>query len=219
MSELLIELINPAKREALQQFLALFTSLPDDTLPSSALEHIIKHTGYFTYLQQSYEKAEALERQDNVKELLQAARSRQEQGTRSVHGFLEEIALLQEDKTTRLEDQDYVSLMTLHAAKGLEFDTVLITGLEEGILPSGHALLNSESIEEERRLFYVGITRAQSFLLITHARFRSTYGQRSDQRASRFLKELVDITHITHQEASLWGNMSFMTYFRQWFRK
>ena len=83
-------------------------------------------------------------------------------------------------------------MMTLHAAKGLEFNTIIIAGLEEGLLPSNRSLNDFDALEEERRLFYVGVTRAMERLILTRAMYRNTYGQVSDQDISRFVTEIPD---------------------------
>ena len=83
-------------------------------------------------------------------------------------------------------------MMTLHSAKGLEFDTVILPGLEETLLPTGRAFNDPESLQEERRLFYVGITRARERLLLSHGKYRYTYGKMTDQSPSRFLDEIPD---------------------------
>jgi DNA helicase-2/ATP-dependent DNA helicase PcrA len=105
--------------------------------------------------------------------------------------------------------------MTLHAAKGLEFDAVALTGLEEGVLPSGHALYAEELVEEERRLVYVGITRAREYALITHARYRVIYGSASDQRTSRFIREIIDGGAL-QLEIGSWPTMHISSWLTQW---
>ena len=93
--------------------------------------------------------------------------------------------------------------MTCHAAKGLEFDLVLLTGLEDGVFPGARATYNENDVEEERRLFYVGITRAKKFLLITHARYRYTYGSMTEQTPSRFLREIPKNLLLHHDISNL----------------
>ena len=88
------------------------------------------------------------------------------------------------------EEQDSVQLMTLHSAKGLEFHTVFLTGMEEGLFPHKLSLTDERELEEERRLCYVGLTRARNKLHITHAEYRRMYNQESYQRPSRFLTEI-----------------------------
>ena len=210
------EPITKAKNEGLQAFIEIFSSIGENTPPVEALERIIVATRYSNYIKDSYEPAEAIERQENIKELLTAVRSRQEQDVTTIAQFLEEAALLQEKKSTVESDRGSVHLMTLHAAKGLEFKTVVIAGVEEGILPSGHALINTESIEEERRLLYVGITRAQERLLISLAQQRSTYGHHTMQRPSRFIKELTT-NAIVPVDLDSWSTPQIRAYCRQWF--
>lgn len=107
----------------------------------------------------------------------------------TLENYLYDIALLQE-KLAQNENSDKVQMMTLHAAKGLEFETVIISGLDEGLLPGSKSLSTSEALEEERRLFYVGITRAQEYLLLFTASYRNSYGQIVEQVSSRFLSEI-----------------------------
>lgn len=107
----------------------------------------------------------------------------------TLENYLYDIALLQE-KLAQNENSDKVQMMTLHAAKGLEFEAVIISGLDEGLLPGSKSLSTSEALEEERRLFYVGITRAQEYLLLFTASYRNSYGQIVEQVSSRFLSEI-----------------------------
>ena len=133
--------------------------------------------------------------------------------------FLEDVALLRE-KATSEEDKEVecVRLMTLHSAKGLEFNTVILAGLEEGVLPSSHSRYSEAAIEEERRLLYVGITRACERLLLMHARYRYTYGQMIDQVPSRFIQEL-DTSVVTEHDASQWNTHHFIAYFSDWLKQ
>lgn len=208
--------VSRSKQESLTNFLEVFKDLSAASDAGTALNSIVQRISYFSYLQDAYETEEARAKKDNVKELINAAQHFQEQHSEAnVSTFLEEIALLQEHVHAKTQEHDYIRLMTLHAAKGLEFNTIILTGLEETILPSGHSLYNPEAVEEERRLLYVGITRARERLLITHARTRYTYGQMSDQQASRFLDELPQ-QHVQRQDASYWSSGHFSTYFKQW---
>ena len=204
------------KQIGVQEFIHVFTDLTITQSTSSALEQIIIRTNYFSYLKENSEAQEAIERIENVKELLNAIKHFESQGIATIGDFLDQVTLMQEIKSEQDEhDQQPVLLMTLHAAKGLEFDTVILTGLEDGILPSTRSLNNNEQIEEERRLFYVGITRAQERLLLTHSRFRYTYGSMTDQRPSRFLQE-VPTTLAPLYDASYWNQGQLSTFMSQW---
>lgn len=191
---LMIEQETPLKQAALQEFIALFDGLDKDMPPSAALQHIVNRSEYLNYLRTSFEAKEAETKIENVKELLESvclyenARKEAEQQA-TLENFLHEVTLLQE----QIHDEkasDQVQMMTLHAAKGLEFKIVLLSGLEEGLLPSAKSLNAPDALEEERRLFYVGITRAQDYLFLLSANFRNTFGQIVDQVVSRFVNEM-----------------------------
>jgi ATP-dependent exoDNAse (exonuclease V) beta subunit len=152
---------------------------------------------------------------DNVKELLQAINHFESQKTTTIADFLDEVALMQAQIQAESNEKDPVLLMTLHAAKGLEFDTVILTGLEEGLLPSTRSLASEEAIEEERRLFYVGITRAQERLLLTYCRYRYHFGTMTDQRPSRFVQEIPSGT-VPASDASYWNALQMNQFFSSW---
>ena len=146
------------------------------------LDQILKKTGYLTYLDDGTEEGKG--RVENVKEL----RSVAEQFPALVD-FLENVALV-ENGYDRKAVGDAVTLMTLHSAKGLEFQTVFMIGMEEGLFPHSRALLQISELEEERRLCYVGITRAKDKLFLTYARQRLYLGQRTNNLVSRFLSDI-----------------------------
>lgn len=209
------KIVTGIKKTAVENFVAVFDGISAQDLPSKAVEKIIKNIGYFTYLQQTFEKEDAESRIDNVKELLHAMQHFESQTVRTLAQFLDEVALMQEKKK-KTEDNNPVLLMTLHAAKGLEFDMVILIGLEEGLLPSSRSLYDSDAIEEERRLFYVGITRAKERLLLSHCRYRYSYGQMTSQIISRFYEEIPG--HLMpHHDCSYASSSQLQPFFGQWF--
>lgn len=152
--------------------------------PAEIIDKLIKRTGYDTYVLDGTPQAE--DRQENLGALISDASA-----FASLDEFLEEAALLSSADSSA--DDNEVTLMTLHAAKGLEFPVVYMVGMEEGILP--HARIyeaGPAELEEERRLCYVGMTRAREELHLTYAHSRLTFGQRSYQPASRFIADMGD---------------------------
>ena len=113
----------------------------------------------------------------------------EKEGCVNLGDFLEEISLVA-DYSQHREDGDEITLMTIHSAKGLEFEVVFLVGMEEGIFPHANSLLEENGLEEERRLCYVGITRAKSILYITNAKRRMLYGKDNMNEPSRFIKEI-----------------------------
>lgn len=208
-------MISGLKKSALEAFVAIFKDCNPSQKPSQAIDHIIITTNYLTYLKEQYEPEDAQSRIENIKELINAIKHFEANGTATVFEFLDEVALMQEKMNKNNEDLDAVTLMTLHAAKGLEFDTIILSGLEQGLLPSSRSLSNEASIEEERRLFYVGITRACERLLMSHCRYRYAYRSMTDQMPSWFLKEMPD--GIESEDCSQWKAPEFKRYFSQWF--
>jgi DNA helicase-2/ATP-dependent DNA helicase PcrA len=205
--------------KALLDFLAIFSSLSSAEKPSTVFDAIVKQTDYYSYLHDSCEPAEYEVKRDNARELRNALAHYEEapsdKAERTVEDFLHEVALLQEKLDAAKEDNNCVKLMTLHGAKGLEFDLVMIAGLEEGIFPSSRSIVATESLEEERRLFYVGITRAKEYLLISHARIRNSYGQTSEQTESRFMREipasLMKVAQLSHM-----SSFELKSLFQEW---
>ena len=162
------------------------------------LDQIIEQTGYVKELE-AEDTEEAQARIENIDELISKAVSYEEDAEEpSLSGFLEEVALVA-DIDSLEEDSNYVVLLTLHSAKGLEFPNVYLAGMEDGIFPSYMTLMSEDptDIEEERRLCYVGITRAMEHLTLTSARQRMIRGETQFNRVSRFVqeipRELVDV--------------------------
>lgn len=162
------------------------------TLPvTEVLQGIIEDSGYVQDLM-NQGTDEATDRVQNVQELYNAALQFQEENEEvSLQDFLSSAAL-SSDLDNLKEGQTAVSLMTLHASKGLEFPVVFLVGLEQGLFPGYRSLSDPASLEEERRLCYVGITRAQERLYISHARERRLYGSREPAMRSQFLDELPE---------------------------
>ena len=154
-------------------------------------DRVISDTGYRFYLHEiSDTDDQAVERAENLKEFRGLLARAQEQ-RQTLSEFLAEQSLVADVDELR-EDADAVTLMTLHAAKGLEFPVVFVTGVEDGLIPHMRSLDsgNPEELAEERRLFYVGMTRAEDYLYLTYAFRRTTYGSNSANAPSRFLAEI-----------------------------
>jgi DNA helicase-2/ATP-dependent DNA helicase PcrA len=201
--------------EALSNFFAILEEARSLEAPYHIATKIVNSTKYIAYLQHAYDKEEAQTRIENVQELLSALSNLPERGITTLDAFLDEVALLQEHVSKSSDKQDHIRLMTLHGAKGLEFDTVILAGLEEGILPSSHAVCMPELVAEERRLLYVGLTRAANHILITSCTYRSTYGKTTEQLPSRFIYELQSDV-IQHQDCSQWSQQMCEQYLALW---
>ncbi len=172
--------------------------------PRAVLEAILADTGYLDWVR-SERTIEAVGREENLRELVAAAGDFEIEGplsagpadwatadgSRRSELFLESISLITD--VDNLEDTDVVTLMTLHNAKGLEFPVVFITGMEEGVFPHMRSLGDPAELEEERRLCYVGITRAMRHLYLTRAWSRNLYGGNNYNPPSRFLAEVPDV--------------------------
>lgn len=159
-----------------------------DLSPSEFVKSLFDVTGYIGALKKD-EKGE--DRIENVMELLAAVKRYEERMPgMDICGFLDEASLFSSSDDPELKSPENVALMTLHSAKGLEFPVVFITGLEEGMLPHAGSMNNAEEIEEERRLCYVGITRAREKLHITSAKRRNIFGQLMDRTESRFIRDI-----------------------------
>ncbi|MDB9343291.1 DNA helicase PcrA [Nodularia spumigena CS-586/05] len=171
------------------------------TVPvSELLQELLNESGYIQDLQnQGTDEAE--DRIQNVQELYNAVLQFQEESEDvSLTAFLQSSAL-SSDLDNLKDGQKAVSLMTLHSSKGLEFTVVFLVGLEQGLFPNYRSINNPESLEEERRLCYVGITRAQERLYISHARERRLYGSREPAMRSQFLDELPEELLNTRNKA------------------
>ncbi|WP_077801171.1 DNA helicase PcrA [Streptomyces sp. JHA26] len=164
--------------------------------PATVLEAILERTGYLAELQSSTDPQDET-RIENLQELAAVALEFEQErgegeGTGTLADFLERVALVADsDQIPDEEEGDgVVTLMTLHTAKGLEFPVVFLTGMEDGVFPHMRALGQTKELEEERRLAYVGITRARERLYLTRSTLRSAWGQPSYNPPSRFLEEI-----------------------------
>ena len=156
--------------------------------PSQLLELVLNKTGYYISLNADKDTAE--DRKENLVELkANLIRFEEEADEPTLNGFLEEIALMT-DIDNYNADIDAVVMMTMHSAKGLEFPYVFIIGMEDGVFPGSQSIYNPEDMEEERRLAYVGITRAKKQLYLTNTRTRLIFGSTSHNPPSRFLAEI-----------------------------
>ncbi len=200
MSEVLVDLAQGEKSEFIGAFstaqgraLSIFgkmlrnwLAIAEDLKPLPLMDKILENIDYQSYLDDGTE--EGVERWDNVMELRRLAA---EYESRALVEFLEEVALVS-DQDTVDASANVPTLLTLHAAKGLEYGVVFISGLEDGTLPHVRSFDEPESMEEERRLLYVGITRAKDRLYLVHALNRSTYGYTEPTDPSRFLEDIPE---------------------------
>jgi len=194
-----IEKIGKGRFKAFQELLGNEKLLTRPAL--KILDAVLEKTGYLDYLDDGTE--EGLSRIDNVKELRSVATS-----FGSLAEFLEHVSLVDHSLPSKSSGdrplaichmpRNAVTLMTLHAAKGLEFPTVFITGLEEGLLPHSRSTDTREELEEERRLAYVGLTRAEEELHLTYTRERLFFGSHSQSLPSRFLSEIGEEHFLYH---------------------
>ena len=184
-----------AKLESFAALIEYFRSRTEQESLTDLMTEIIEKTGYIENLE-AEDKEDAEARIQNIDELVSKAAAYEEEcldrdERPTLSGFLEEVALVA-DIDSLDEDQDYVVLMTLHSAKGLEFPRVYLAGMEDGLFPSYMTITSddNEDLEEERRLCYVGITRAEEVLTLTCARRRMVRGETQYNKISRFMKEI-----------------------------
>ncbi len=188
---------------AFQTLMQSLTSAAQELTVPELLEQVLERVGYVEALE-AERTIEARGRHENLQELVGVAREFIERETEaSLERFLQEVSLTSSSDDSE-EGESLVTLMTLHNAKGLEFRAVFITGMEEEIFPHQRSI-EEQGIEEERRLFYVGVTRAQELLTLIHASARSLWGNRGHHRlASRFLDELGEGIERDHLRPASW---------------
>ena len=190
----LVDSIKGKTKEKLEEFgILIFTLVAEmeDRTVLDILESILDRTGYLAQLEESTDPQDQA-RAENIGELLSVSKDFQDTNpSGTVEDFLEQVALVN-DVDSFEQEESKVTLMTLHAAKGLEFPIVFLGGLEEGLFPHSRTLMNPEEIEEERRLAYVGITRAEKELYISNATTRTVFGRTSSYLPSRFIDEIPE---------------------------
>ncbi|GDX26611.1 DNA helicase [Actinomycetes bacterium] len=184
--------VSGAARRGIESFVAVIeeVSTQEEQSPGGLLEAVMEKSGYRAEFE-SDDSVEAAGRLENLDELVSSARE-----FAKVDEFLEQVSLVADSDD--LGDDEKVVLMTMHAAKGLEFPVVFIVGVEEGLFPHSRALVDPQELEEERRLAYVGITRARERLFLTHAWSRQQFGSTQYNPPSRFLDEIPD-TLVQHE--------------------
>jgi DNA helicase-2/ATP-dependent DNA helicase PcrA len=214
-------------KNGLIQFLELMQGLVSEkgkATVSQLVGMVLENTGYIRELERE-QTLEAEGRIENLRELLtvtQEFEARQIQslvenpgeggGPMNIGAFLEEVSLLTDLDRADLSD-DSITLMTMHAAKGLEFPVVFIAGMEENVFPLARSAHDERSLEEERRLFYVGITRAKDRLYLVHAVTRMIYGSTMANPPSRFLSEVPEdlLVDAMHERRTAWGRLGSRT--------
>lgn len=176
------------------QLLASWVGQKEDATPLALTDRILTDIDYHSYIDDGTDEGQ--DRWDNVMELRRLAAEFQEEG---MEAFLEQVALVS-DQDTLATASNVPTLLTLHAAKGLEFPIVFIVGLNDGTLPHSRSFEDPEGMMEERRLFYVGITRAENQLFLVYSQNRSSYGYAEPVAPSRFLEDIP--AHLVQETAS-----------------
>jgi DNA helicase-2/ATP-dependent DNA helicase PcrA len=188
------------RKKAATAFFSLIDALSLDiekNTPAKLIRHILKRAGYETYLRDGTEEGE--QRYENIQELITVAAEYTAQGVEGLSAFLERVSLVQ-DSDALETDNNVVHLMTLHTAKGLEYPVVFMFGMEEGVFPHARSFLSPTAMEEERRLCYVGMTRAKKKLYLLAAQQRKQFGQSSANPPSRYLFDIP--AHLTETIAA-----------------
>ena len=177
--------------ELFSAFIFKYMGLQSNLKVSDLIDKVLKESGYIKELEEE-KKPENESRLENLKEFIGVAKDfEKEEENPNLENFLSQLALVSDIDNAEMEE-DRVTLMTLHSAKGLEFPIVFMVGMEEGLFPHSRTLMEPAEIEEERRTCYVGITRAQRKLYLTNAQRRTIYGRQNAYPPSRFLSEIPD---------------------------
>ncbi|MBB4825537.1 DNA helicase-2/ATP-dependent DNA helicase PcrA [Sporosarcina luteola] len=192
-----------------RELIAGFTQMQEYLSVSELVEQVLDKTGYRAMLERE-KTIEAESRLENIEEFLSVTeafekRAEEENGDRSLVAFLTDLALIADiDSLDKAENQsgEKIVLMTMHAAKGLEFPIVFVIGMEENVFPHARSIADEEEMEEERRLAYVAITRAEQKLYMTSAAYRTLFGRSSYNNPSRFLSEISEtVTEVVSNDS------------------
>jgi len=178
-----------------KDLISSFSNFSNNNDAFSTASHIASNSGLLKELWDD-RSIEGISRYENVQELLNSIKEfidNEENTEKKLDNFLQEISLMTDQDKGDEEDGEYISLMTIHMSKGLEFPVVFIVGVEEDLFPSQMMISSREDLEEERRLFYVAITRAMKKLYLTYSKTRYRYGMLKDCEISRFIKEISPI--------------------------
>lgn len=197
--------LSAKQNESVKDFLSAFNFDWQNMSPKEAVQQLLENSGYMNIWRQSKD-ADAEERIEHIRELINGVVAKYD----TLAEFLEHAALMMtDDNDNESEDKNVVSIMTIHAAKGLEFNTVFLPAWEEGIFPNEKTTKEGD-LEEERRLAYVAITRARRTVIITNAFVRSLFGQRLYQTPSRFIGE-IDKEFINDNNAKQQSQTTYKT--------
>src|SRR5690625_846126 len=212
--------VTPRAANALSEFDALLTSLiqqQEFLNATDMVEEVLERTGYEQMLKNE-QSIESLSRLENLEEFMTVTQDFEatNEEDQSLVAFLTDLALIADIDAVDEEDPDHqekITLMTLHAAKGLEFPVVFLIGMEENVFPHSRSMMDDEEMEEERRLADVGITRAERELYLTHAKMRTLYGKTNMNPMSRFITEIPEhlIVGIEQANESMFGSFSQST--------
>lgn len=194
----MFDAITKGKELEFKNLILELTKMSESLSLTELIDTILEKSGMKKELEEESSLEDEL-RLENLMEFKSITASFEERtGSVNLGDFLEEISLIA-DMTEHKEYEDAVTLMTIHSAKGLEFDVVFLIGMEEGIFPHANSLIEKDGIEEERRLMYVGITRARELLYLTNAKRRMLYGKESINPPSRFIEEIdADLLEMTN---------------------
>ena len=208
------------KLDGFKSFIETFRPIVYEKNVYELTGQLIRESGIFHEINED-QSPENLSRKENIMELLSGmhdfCESRIEEGNEAIFlkDYLSEVSLLTDQDEDKDTEGERITLMTIHAAKGLEFRNVFVVGLEEDIFPSSHSLESERALEEERRLLYVAITRAENICVLSYAKSRFRNGQNNFTRPSRFLKDLDPDLLDYPTEASLFSSASTSTFERE----